>query len=786
MDDPYFDHKSAKRFDRQRALSGPFGVDELTPKKMSTWDQRKHPETGKKQVLLNFVDWQRSQAARIISDFELYVYEWTLTTVKHRESLDKQGKREIAQAIFAPDRNGRLIPFAHELRSLEFAPDGDAEADARGLENLQLLRINALVELIENDDNGLVEADRPALKTCLEMTQTEFALFETLVRVFDHARSHFISEICEPSVKRLLNAIRIRVEENEDRMPFSLYKSTLLGRMQNSSVIDGLLSYILKPRENNCTLSLWVAERVAEKKLLKEDGIEMGEDTWLELILSFVTTEEKQTLRVPARAERAEFNENDGYGVPDLQEALASCDPNNFKRFRQTNCYDPVALRVLSLDRLVQQTAGATKTKKTAPLEVNLLHKPEDTASGARADKAAPLPLKAGRPDPEVYAKFPEKSLRRRLWNAIVTKKCVRCTGDHLRSACPKERQPWEDDFERPDFWTKKAPVEQVRVQLNESLNTPCPTVLHVVCSFGICLIDTCSDVSLARREVLREILEVDEPVVINHLGGETRLHDAGSFTLESLRDSHVALQGVFAVNSSELPAGAVALLGVADVRLLGLSLDRIADDPGCHWEDARLRRPPRSVWSRLCGPWTGWFRSRSERRDVPRPVVFAPPDGPAQRLYPQPPRQRDVAAQVPRSIDAVQREVDPEARGAPAPFLPPSFLQELKEHNRREQERKLTNRVGRLFLESPPARKKSYAAPSHHAPPKPESQSSSSAGTITSCLPRRGKSSKFYAVRVGRRPSVYESWAECRAMLTVFVLLSFRRFLPDGRQRSL
>ena len=109
MDDPYFDHKSAKRFDRQRA-SGPFGVDELLPKKITAWVQRKHPDSGKKQVLLNFVDWQRSQAARIIADFELYVYEWTLTTVKHRESLDKQDKRDIAKAIFARDRNGRLVP----------------------------------------------------------------------------------------------------------------------------------------------------------------------------------------------------------------------------------------------------------------------------------------------------------------------------------------------------------------------------------------------------------------------------------------------------------------------------------------------------------------------------------------------------------------------------------------------------------------------------------------------------------------------------------------------------
>jgi hypothetical protein len=70
MDDPHFDHRSAKR---------------LLPKKIAAWVQKKHPVTGKKQVLTNFVDWQRGQAARIISDFELYVYEWTLTTVKHRE-----------------------------------------------------------------------------------------------------------------------------------------------------------------------------------------------------------------------------------------------------------------------------------------------------------------------------------------------------------------------------------------------------------------------------------------------------------------------------------------------------------------------------------------------------------------------------------------------------------------------------------------------------------------------------------------------------------------------------
>ena len=67
---------------------------------------------------MNFVDWQRGQSARIISDFELYVYEWTLTTVKFRESLDKQDKRDVAQSIFARDRNGRLVPLIHDIRNI--------------------------------------------------------------------------------------------------------------------------------------------------------------------------------------------------------------------------------------------------------------------------------------------------------------------------------------------------------------------------------------------------------------------------------------------------------------------------------------------------------------------------------------------------------------------------------------------------------------------------------------------------------------------------------------------
>jgi hypothetical protein len=157
MDDPYFDHKSAKRFDRQRA-SGPLGIDEVLPTKISSWIQRKHPETGKKQTLLNFVDWQKGQAERIIQDFELHVYDWTLKAVKLRESLDKQDKRDVAQAVFAQDRNGRLIDLIDELRSLTLDHEvDDADDLVRNAENLALARSALMEQWVLDEDHIFTE-----------------------------------------------------------------------------------------------------------------------------------------------------------------------------------------------------------------------------------------------------------------------------------------------------------------------------------------------------------------------------------------------------------------------------------------------------------------------------------------------------------------------------------------------------------------------------------------------------------------------------------------------------
>ncbi len=145
--------------------------------------------------------------------------------------------------------------------------------------NLVAFRLALIDDLINAADNDVAETDRAVLMTGVEMTRTEFDLLLTLTRVYDHARGRFVFEICEPSTKRFLNALRIRHEEGGNRMPWALYKTSLLERMQNSSKIYGLIAFILKPRDNECPISLWVAERIAECRLLNDDGIEMSEDT---------------------------------------------------------------------------------------------------------------------------------------------------------------------------------------------------------------------------------------------------------------------------------------------------------------------------------------------------------------------------------------------------------------------------------------------------------------------------------------------------------------------------
>jgi hypothetical protein len=264
---------------------------------------------------------------------------------------------------------------------------------------------------------------------------------------------------------------------------------------------------------------------------------------------------------------------------------------------------------------------------------------------------------------------------------------------------------------------------------LDRSLNLPCPTVLHVFYSAGLCLIDTCSDVSLARRDVLHSLQLVDDSVVISHLGGESCFDEVGSFVLEGERKPPVVLLRVFAVNEASLPAGVVALLGVADIQFLDLSLDAIAARPGCHWEQAL---PPQSFARALANCWA-WLTSCYNRRAS----------------------QTKQRSQLPLSRSHRQRApaIDASLR-APPPVVPPRHnLAELRAKSLLAQEARTVDRIGRLFMERAPSpKRRSPSAPPH---------TDESAKPM---LPRRGKESKWYGIRVGRNPGICDSWAECKA----------------------
>jgi hypothetical protein len=155
---------------------------------------------------------------------------------------DKQDKRDVAQSVFAQDRDARLTQHMVFLRAQTLEREEDDEQVAEQLaQNLGAFRLAPVDDLVASADNNVTESDRSILMTGVEMTRTEFDLLLTFTRVYDHVRSHFVFEICEPATKRFLNALRIRHEEGGDRMPWVSYKNSLLERMQNSSTIDGLI-----------------------------------------------------------------------------------------------------------------------------------------------------------------------------------------------------------------------------------------------------------------------------------------------------------------------------------------------------------------------------------------------------------------------------------------------------------------------------------------------------------------------------------------------------------------
>jgi hypothetical protein len=165
----------------------------------------------------------------------------------------------------------------------------------------------------------------------------------------------------------------------------------------------------------------------------------------------------------------------------------------------------------------------AEKKKPPPRKEVHSITKPTDQKQSVK--KPAALPTKDGAPDQAIYAKFAAGSLWRRVWDAIVSSKRPRCNEDHLRIACPKPRQAWEDNFEQADFFTRKytKPIEvkkTVRVQTSRPFDWHFPNVLWITCAFGRCLVDTGSDVSTGAPRGADSTLLVVDPFEHFALGG--------------------------------------------------------------------------------------------------------------------------------------------------------------------------------------------------------------------------------------------------------------------------
>jgi hypothetical protein len=75
------------------------------------------------------------------------------TAVKHRESLDKQDKRDVAQSVFAQDRDGRLPPHLTFLRAQTLEQEGDDEVAAeQSAINTNAFRLALVDDLIANDE----------------------------------------------------------------------------------------------------------------------------------------------------------------------------------------------------------------------------------------------------------------------------------------------------------------------------------------------------------------------------------------------------------------------------------------------------------------------------------------------------------------------------------------------------------------------------------------------------------------------------------------------------------
>ncbi len=304
----------------------------------------------------------------------------------------------------------------------------------------------------------------------------------------------------------------------------------------------------------------------------------------------------------------------------------------------------------------------------------------------------------------------------------------------------------------------------------SSTLRLPAPQILSVLSPLGRCLVDTCSDVSVARRDVLTELQQVtgDRAISVGHLGGETLLEEAGVFEMASFgRSPSIYLTDVYVVEPEMLLAGVVALLGVTDIRELGLSLDAVMLSPGNPWEQSvsisvftRIRRTFRRCFGIATPP---------ERRTPSRPAHFTfgpPPEHqPATRnVYHGPPPEDRPWRRAPMAAPPRRPVADPHPRSPEEDGVGQALLEATRADVTEEQHPRTANCVAQLFTEGL-ARKR--ALKDAQVKEERQFQSSSWSPARLNVPSRSRKRSRFYAVRKGRNVGIFHSWEECERQVS-------------------
>ncbi len=257
---------------------------------------------------------------------------------------------------------------------------------------------------------------------------------------------------------------------------------------------------------------------------------------------------------------------------------------------------------------------------------------------------------------------------------------------------------------------------------------------------------DTCSDISLARRDALGNLSSCRETV--EHLGGETMFEQSGVFSLDGPDSGpfSVTLSGVFAVEPGHLPEGFVALLGVSDLRSLSISLDFVMANPGCDWRSAYIVTSLESV-----------FRTLGLGRLPASPITEAlparsPVSGPTP---PRPPASGELLQDVRdgllfnRSSSSGGERVDPPA----------------------------------VLLSSPPVGQANSGTPSRYVAVDREPFFYGVPLKDTRRDPDH--KGKWYAIRRGREIGVVSSWERCQPLVKGFPGAEYRSFWELNEARS-